>query len=97
MRHDEDARRLGIDERDRSVFHFRGRVAFRVDVADFLELERPFERSREIKLPTKVEKRPAMGVFFRDASHDGVALECRVHLLGQRLKLFDNLRALYGT
>ena len=47
LRHDEHARRVLVDQRDRPVLHLGGRVALGVDVADFLELQRPFERDRE--------------------------------------------------
>ena len=41
---DEDDGHSFVDQRDRAVLHFRGGHALGVDVADFLELERPFHR-----------------------------------------------------
>ena len=53
---DEDAWRFFINQGDRSVFHFRSRVAFRVDVADFFQLESTFECGRKVVQPTEVQK-----------------------------------------
>ena len=37
-------RRIGVHQGDRAMLHFCRRVTFRMDVADLLELERPFQR-----------------------------------------------------
>ena len=39
-------RKRGINQRDGTVLHFARGVAFRVDVGNLLELQRPFERNR---------------------------------------------------
>ena len=49
-RRHEDAGRLSIHERDRTVLHLGGGVALGVDVADLLELQSPLERDREVKV-----------------------------------------------
>ena len=54
-RRDEDAGRLCVDQRDRAVLHLGGRIALGVDVADLLELQRPFERDREMQVAAEVE------------------------------------------
>jgi hypothetical protein len=38
------------------VLHLGRRVAFGVDVADFLQLQRPFQRRREVVQPAQVEE-----------------------------------------
>ena len=75
LRHDEYARRLLVDQRDRPVFHFGGRVAFGVDVADFLELESAFQGRGEIELPAQVEEVVARGILGRDAAGFVVGVE----------------------
>ena len=45
-----------IDERVGAVLHFAGRVAFGVDVRDFLELQRTFEGDRVVDAPAQIEK-----------------------------------------
>ena len=57
---------LLVDQGDRAVLHFGGRVAFGVDVADFLELQRAFQGRREIELPAQVEEVVARGVLGGD-------------------------------
>ena len=44
-----------VDQRDRAVLHLGGRIALGVDVADLLELERPFERDRVVQISSEVE------------------------------------------
>ena len=52
---DEDAGGLAIDQGDRPVLHLGGRIALGVDVADLLELQRPFERDGEVEVAAEVE------------------------------------------
>ena len=47
-RRDADDRHVLGNQRNRPVLHLAGRVAGRVDVGDFLELERAFERRRVV-------------------------------------------------
>ncbi len=42
-RNDEDRRRMFIDQGDRAMFHFSGRIAFGMDIADLFQLEGAFE------------------------------------------------------
>ena len=53
-----------VDQRDGAVLHLGGRVAFGVNVADFLELQRPLQRRGEIVLPAQVEKIVARSAYF---------------------------------
>ena len=46
VRRDRDDRHLLVDQRDRTVLHLAGRIAFGVDVGDLLQLQRAFERDR---------------------------------------------------
>ena len=45
-----------VDERDRPVLHFAGRVAFGVDVGDLLQLQRAFERDGVVDAAAQVEE-----------------------------------------
>ena len=69
-----------IDQRDRAVLHFGGRITFGVDVGNFLELQRPFERDREIVLPAKKEKVFGRFVFVRDLPDVIIVREHLLHL-----------------
>ena len=46
VRRDRHDRHAFVDERDRSVLHLAGRIAFGVNVGDFLQLQRALERDR---------------------------------------------------
>ena len=54
-RRDHDDRDVLIDQRDRSVLELARRIALGVDVGDFLELQRPFERDRIIDPAPEIE------------------------------------------
>ena len=54
-RGEDDHRHLVVDQRDRPVLHLAGGIAFGVDVADFLELQRAFERHRKVGAAAEVE------------------------------------------
>ena len=49
--------RLRIEQRDRSVLHLAGRIPLSVDIRDFLEFERAFERGRKIHVAAQEEHR----------------------------------------
>ena len=53
---DGDDRHLLVDERDRAVLHLAGRIAFGVDVGDFLQLQRAFERDRIVDAAAEIEE-----------------------------------------
>src|SRR3546814_6855233 len=54
-RREDDHRDRLVDQRDRAVLHLARRIAFGVDVADFLELERAFEGERIVGAAAEVE------------------------------------------
>ena len=47
MRRDDDDRHVLVDQRDGAVLHLARGIAFGMDVGDFLELQRAFERQRD--------------------------------------------------
>ena len=66
VRRDRDDRHLLVDQRDRTVLHFPGRVPFGVDVRDFLQLQRSFERNRIVDAATEEQEVGAVVEAFRD-------------------------------
>ena len=62
-----------------------------MDVADFLELQRPFQGGREIELPAQVEEVVAVGVLLGDlAARRRSHFERFADLVGQLLQLLDD-------
>ena len=57
----------GIDQRQRAVFELASRVGLGVDVADFFELERPFQRNRVVAAPAQEQGVFALGEVFGPA------------------------------
>jgi hypothetical protein len=55
-----------IDQRDWAMFHFRSRVSFGMDVADFLELQRPFECGWEKIIAAELKNIRCILKFPRD-------------------------------
>ena len=51
-----DHRHLFVDEGDRAVFHLCGRVAFSVDIGDFLELQGAFQGYGIVESAAEVQK-----------------------------------------
>ncbi len=56
MRGEHDDREIFIDQRIRSVLHLARGIAFRVDVGNFLQLQRAFERDGEMNAAAEIEK-----------------------------------------
>ena len=54
-RREDDHRHSLVDQRDRAVLHLARGIAFGVDVADFLELQRAFQRQRIIRAAAEIE------------------------------------------
>ena len=50
----DDRHRL-VDQRDRPVLHLARGIAFGVDVADFLELQRAFQRQRIVRAAAQIQ------------------------------------------
>src|SRR5205807_25707 len=55
LRRDEHDRHQIIDERDRAVLHLGCRIPLGVDIGDFLELERAFERHRKVVTAAQIQ------------------------------------------
>src|SRR5205814_8990264 len=69
-RDNDDRRGLLVDHGDGAVLHFRGGVAFGVNVGNFLQLERAFKGNREVVEPAKEEEILGRGVLQRDFCDD---------------------------
>jgi len=61
---DQDSKKPVINQRDRAVLQFPSRIGLRVNVADFLELERTLERNRKFSIATDIESVFVRGVFL---------------------------------
>ena len=55
VRRDHDHRHVLVDQRDRAVLQLAGGIALGVDVGDFLELQRAFERQRIAGAAAEIE------------------------------------------
>ena len=75
---------LLVDERDRPVLHLAGRIAFGVDVRDFLQLQRAFERDRIVDAAAEIQKVGAVVEPGRDLFDLGRELQ---RLLEQQRQL----------
>ena len=67
-----------------------------MDVGDFLQLERAFERDREVVEPAQEKEILGAGVFQRDRFDRFIAREDRFHLRRDRLERADDLCAAAG-
>ncbi len=54
-----------VDQGQRAVLELAGRVGFGVDVADFLELERPFQRDRVVQAAAQEQRVVLLGEAAR--------------------------------
>ena len=52
---DENGGGVFVDEGDRAVFHFGGGVSFRMNITNFFEFERAFERDGEVDIAPEVQ------------------------------------------
>ena len=91
-RRDDDHRHRFVDERDRPVLEFAGGVTFGVDVAQFLELERAFERERIGRAAAEVEHVAGARDRMRELLGGGLELERLGEKAGRRDKLADQRR-----
>ena len=55
-RREHDHGQFLVDQRVRSVLHLTGRIAFGVNVGDLLQLQRAFERDREVNAAAEIKK-----------------------------------------
>ena len=56
VRRDVDHRHLARHQRERAVLELAGRIGLGVDVGDFLELERAFERDRVVQAAAEEQR-----------------------------------------
>ena len=89
-RGDEDAGRLAVHQRDRAVLHLGRRVALGVDVADLLELQRPFERDREVEVAAQVEGASRRRDPGRGLVDQRLGLEDLAEQVGDRLDRLEH-------
>ena len=92
VRRDEHARHVRFHQRDEPMFEFGARVAFALDVGDFLHLQRAFQRDGIVVLPPH-EKHPLGPGVLRGDFPDVVALfEHAFDQGGDRLEFLDDLQ-----
>ena len=94
---EEKARAFFANQGYRSVFHLSGRVAFRMDVGDFLELEGTFQGDGEHHLATKEKEILRLGIFFGDSLDFRSLGEDFFHLPGDALEGGNQLQAVPET
>ena len=76
------------------MLHLGGGVALGVDIADLLELQRPFQGHRELVLPAQVEEIADMVIALGDAAHLVVAGQRPPDRVGHGAQLADHARPL---
>ena len=99
-RSDDDHRHILVDERDRPVLQLARRIAFGVDVGNFLELERAFQRDRIIDAAAEIEHVARMGDLAGDVGDVLLVLQDLRHVprrLDQRADQFALLLASDGA
>ena len=94
LRGDEDDRHEVVDQGDRAVLHLGRRVAFGVNVGDFLQLERALERHREIVPPPEVQHVVGAHHPLRDTLDLRRLGEHLLHQLGQPTQRADHFPSL---
>ena len=68
VRRNHDHRHGLVDERDRPMLELAGGIAFGMDVRNFLELERTFQRDRKARAPTEIENVARLSEILRELS-----------------------------
>ena len=53
---DGDHRQVFIDQGDRAVLHLARRIAFGMDIGNFLQLERPFQSDRIVQMAPEIKE-----------------------------------------
>ena len=95
-RDNDDRRGLLVDHSDGAVLHFRGGVAFGVNVGNFLQLECAFKGNREVVEPAQEEEVLGRGVLQRDFFDDVVLGENLFDLIWNGFERADDLGAAAG-
>ena len=85
-----------VDQRDRSVLHFAGRIALRVDVRNFLQLERALECDRVVDATTQVQEITMVLQLLRQRLDLTVRLQGLLDANGQLLEFPDQFPSTLG-
>src|SRR5688572_13016897 len=86
----EDNRQVLVNQGVRTVFHLTRGIALRMDVGELLQLQRPFQRNREMHPARKEQKVVCAKQEPRDLLHMLGAKQHFFHLVGQRLEVFQH-------
>ena len=86
---EDDDRHRAVDQRDGAVFQFTRRIAFGVDVADFLQFQRPFQRQREHRAPAQEQHVLRLGHGGGDGGDLPLAGQRLIDEAGQRRKVIQ--------
>ena len=62
----DDDRHLPVDQGDGAVLHLTSRIAFRMDIRDLLQFQRPFQGDGVVDPSPEIEKIPGMEVLSGD-------------------------------
>src|SRR5579863_3345415 len=71
-------RKILVDERVGAVLHLSGRITLSVNVRDFLQLQRAFERDREVHAAAEEQKISCAKQALHQLVIDGVVTENRL-------------------
>ena len=93
LRRDDHDRHVFVDKGDRTVLHFGGRVAFGVDVADFLELQGAFHGDRVAEVAAEVQEVVCLAECLCDFG-DAVR---KLERLGDKIREIHDVLDDFGT
>lgn len=83
VRRDGNNGHVAADQGERAVFEFAGGVSFGVDVRDFFELERAFERDRPVPAAAEEKRVVAVGDVLRPGLELGSSSSTRATATGR--------------
>ena len=75
------------------MLHLAGRIPFRVDVGNFLQLECSFQGRRKVVGTAEIQKVRVIRILPSDIKHMRGIAENDLHLLRKGAQRFDNGRA----
>ena len=93
VRGDRHHRHQLVDERNRSVLHLAGRVAFGVDVRNFFQLQRALERDRVVNTPSQIQE---VAACVEPGGHLLDGRSCLQRLLEQQRQVRERRKMLGG-